>query len=80
MAELKGKDVFKKDVMPVKDFAAERGVSMQAVHYAIDKGFVDYVRAGFVLLIVMTKRTKDYLSKQRRAENGTRRSAMSFNK
>lgn len=76
MAELDVKKVFKKEVMSVKDFAAKRGVSSQAVHYAINKDFIDSVSVGFEVLVVMTKKTLDYLDNPKRSENGTRRTRM----
>lgn len=78
MAVLEANKVFKKEVMSVKDFAAKRGVSSQAVHYAISKDFIDSVSVGFEVLVVMTKKTMDYLENPRRSENGTRRERLSL--
>lgn len=78
MSVLDKKSVLKKDVMSIKDFARMRKISSQAVHYAIKQDFIDCVVLGYETLVVMTKKTVNYVENPKRCENGTRRERLSL--
>lgn len=62
MAEIAYKQVFKKEILSVSDFAANYGsdIKPQSVYYAMDNALVDYVQLGNRRYIVMTATTKQY--------------------
>lgn len=53
--------VFKTDILPIKDFAAQSGnISSSAVYYAINNGLIDYIVLGDRSFVAMTKLTRQY--------------------
>lgn len=66
--EIDKSKVFKVEVKTVKQFAEERGVTTQSVHYAIGQDYIDHVQVGFEILIVMNKKAKEYLEGPKRAD------------
>lgn len=59
--ELSNDKVFKIDVLPIKEFAAQSGgVSSSAVYYAIEHNLIDWIQIGDRKYIVLSKLTKQY--------------------
>ncbi len=53
--------IFKNEVLPIKQFAAQSGgISSSAVYYAIDNNLIDYVEIGDRRYVVMSKVTRQY--------------------
>ena len=63
---LSHKDVFKFDVYRIQEFIDkfELPIKQNAVVYNIEVGYIDYVRVGRERLVVMTKKTINWVDKK----------------